>query len=371
MWCYKTDWGEHEIAIIKYLRTYTMIPVPEIFQHDLTCNNKIGLRYTIQSRIMGESALKVYPTLNHLQKLHLVKELALAIREMWRRPLQTGGVLNPASILQDINCLTTVRFDVPCRNSLHYYMNSVAVPLEIPSPMEGPLDMMKSLFARQYEQDVKYDGVEISPWPAFIRIAEHMDRLGLFEDEHYYLTHMDFEPRNMMIHVEDQRTATLAGILDWDDAVFAPAFLNCTPPQWLWNWQEGVLENETRANDIPFNMHDWEIKHAFEAAVGHPYVVYAYSPVYQIARRMLVYGIQGISSTESFDDSDNLVLYWNRLYPDLSVQRPYLHRSTETRVDELGLVGDESVKVFMKKGAIEKEFRRRFLNSITKLFGKG
>jgi hypothetical protein len=47
-----------------------------------------------------------------------------------------------------------------------------------------------------------------------------------------------------------------------------------------------------------------------------PYLAYAYSPEYRIARRMLRFGILGINSNEGWKESDELLKEWNKLRPE-------------------------------------------------------
>jgi hypothetical protein len=382
-WWVRTSWAEHEVVIIEYLKAHTKLPIPEIFKYDLTIDNEIGSRFTIQYRIHGKSAQEVYPTLNHSQKLHFTKELGSAIREMSLLSLPTAGVLDLESIFGNIDLPTTMRFNVPARSSLHYQFCSDPVPMESRSSIEPPLDVLRTLFSRQYQEDVKNNREIGSPWPAFINIAEHMNDLGLFKDEDYYLTHIDFEPRNMMINVQDEQTATLSGILDWDDAVFAPAFLNCRSPQWLWDWKEGEDEDETKANDVPTDAQNWEIKHAFESVVGHPYVLYAYSLVYQLARRMLMHGIMGVSSNETFRECEDIVRKWNEMYPKLSVQPPdapttkqwenevsSLSSGGSGQVSEQGSEKESGSRQDKKKEGKAKELMKEFLQNMFGVFRK-
>lgn len=380
-WWARTSWAEHEVAIITYLKAHTQLPVPEIIKYDLTSKNKIGSRYTVQYWIQGKSAQEVYPTLNQAQKLHFAKKLGSAIREMSLVSLPTAGFLDPESIIEKTDLPTTMEFNVPPRSSIHYQFFSDPVPMESRSPKEPYLDVIRTLFSRQYQEDIKNSREAGSPWPTFIKIVEHMADLGLFQDQNYYLTHIDFEPRNMMIHIQDEQTATLSGILDWDGALFAPAFLNCRSPQWLWDWRDGEDEDETKANDVPTDAQNWEIKHAFESVVGHPYLLYAYSPVYQLARRMLMHGILGVSSNEGFRECDEIVQRWNEMYPMLSVQPQDVLMTTKcdnevtsppTGASDLfsEQVADQESGHHKTKGGKAKEVVREFLQHISGVFRK-
>ncbi|KAF2792892.1 hypothetical protein K505DRAFT_197738, partial [Melanomma pulvis-pyrius CBS 109.77] len=210
-------WMEFEIFIVKYLNVHTDIPCPSISKFDLSYDNKIGLRYTLQPRVPGRQALLVYQGMNVTQRVCFSRQLGQAINEM---------------------------------------------------------------------------SVRAFPYAA------------------YYLTHMDFGPHNMLVDIVDEKTANLKAILDWDSAVFAPPFLNCKSPQWLWAWKEGEEEDETKASDTPENLDDQIVKKAFEEAVRPEYLKYAYTPEYRLARDILRLAIQGISSNDDFRDADAFVERW-------------------------------------------------------------
>ena len=103
-------------------------------------------------------------------------------------------------------------------------------------------------------------GIEYGPtgklWARAAEIAQQMqvanDTFGPGPDgSPYYLNHGDLYPRNSMVRAPAENLAFVTGILDWDDAHFAPAVVSFVPPAWLWmaGWwrgydEEGYLEEE-------------------------------------------------------------------------------------------------------------------------------
>ncbi|KAF1996299.1 hypothetical protein P154DRAFT_379717, partial [Amniculicola lignicola CBS 123094] len=142
------------------------------------------------------------------------------------------------------------------------------------------------------------------------KIVKIMNEFGLFDDNVHYLTHMDLEPRNILIHVKDSSTANLSAILDWDSAIFAPAFLNCKPPSWLWAWEAYCEEDEAKANDIPKYRDMQKIKEAFEDAAGFQFLRYAYTPEYRLARNIFRLAIQGIETNDGFNEVEDIIKQW-------------------------------------------------------------
>ncbi|KAH7357354.1 hypothetical protein BKA66DRAFT_428206 [Pyrenochaeta sp. MPI-SDFR-AT-0127] len=129
---------------------------------------------------------------------------------------------------------------------------------------------------------------------------------GFFNDDMFYLTHMDFEPRNLLLDITSPTTATLSAIIDWDEAVFAPAFANCRPPSWLWDFEgDGDLDEEV-AHQTPDDPDLQAIKGAFEEA-------------YRIARNICKLAITGFHSNDEYEVALGVIKQWNELKPHCRV----------------------------------------------------
>lgn len=335
-WHDNAAWVEHEVAIVQYVRSHTAVPAPDIYAYDLTYDNKINARYALQTLIPGETAMNFYSQLNTEQRIHFARQLGQAVNEIGKKALSSPGFLNPDSVFDGPAPISTVRFYIPSRNSLADIMNNVRRDKESVSSTQTPLEMIKSLLARQLQEDAKWDRLLMNPWERFETIMEAIDELGFFDDSLHYLTHLDLEPRNILIDVQNERIAELSAIIDWDSAVFGPAFLNCKPPQWLWDWQltvaQGTEPDEKHANNIPADPSSQSIKQAFESAAGELYTHYAYTPEYRIARDICRFAIEGIESNEGYEQADQLFKDWNELHPESAV-RLKLFEDFENEVD--------------------------------------
>ncbi|KAF2731256.1 hypothetical protein EJ04DRAFT_443322 [Polyplosphaeria fusca] len=151
------------------------------------------------------------------------------------------------------------------------------------------------------------------------QIGAHMHDLGLFHDSEHYLAHLDLEPRNMMYEVVDEKTVKLTGFIDWDSAVFAPRFMHCKTPQWLWAWDRLTVEHERDALDEPYVYESIAIKKAFDEAAGASFCHYAYSHDYRVARRLFQLAINPAMVTRAKQEAYLLMYRWNMLHPDHEV----------------------------------------------------
>jgi thiamine kinase-like enzyme len=145
------------------------------------------------------------------------------------------------------------------------------------------------------------DNLTVDLMISLLAVAREMDQLGYFDDDNNVLCHLDLEPRNILLSLEPQ--VTISGILDWDSAVFAPIFMSCAPPFWLWGWDDEEDEDEKNANDIPPTADLQEIKRTFEDVVGSKILRYTHMAQYRLARRLFQAAISGINSNEAYKES--------------------------------------------------------------------
>ena len=148
-----------------------------------------------------------------------------------------------------------------------------------------------------------------------------MDAAGLFDDDVFFtLCHLDLAPRNVMADIDQSNSALhITGVLDWDSAVFAPNFMNCEPPSWIWAWPDDDAESLTDdlediyANDGPTTSEDRELKRKFEETVGENMLKFFYMPHYRLARSLFKIAMSGLRGYSPYDKADRLIEEWDRL----------------------------------------------------------
>ncbi|TRM59631.1 hypothetical protein BD626DRAFT_559529 [Schizophyllum amplum] len=67
---------ESEVATLDYLRTYSNIPVPDVFYYDSNPYNRLGGEYILMSKAKGIPLSRVYHSLSYTQLVALLKNLA-------------------------------------------------------------------------------------------------------------------------------------------------------------------------------------------------------------------------------------------------------------------------------------------------------
>lgn len=316
-------WVMQEVAMVEYLNELTNIPAPVIKICDLSSDNKIEERYTIQPRITGQSIIEmdendmnIYERMNTNQRICLARDIGSALAEMGKCSVSSPGTLDPIHFLEDDSSVHILQFQCPNRNAFHPASDEAMHD----STPQTVFEFLETQFKRQREYDISCNRIYLNPWEKLWLIVAKLNDFGFFEDNSYYLTHMDFEPRNIMADTINENTAKLTAILDWDEAVFAPAFLNCCPPSWLWDFGGDEDLDESKANEIPEDPDLAKVKSAFEEAVGPTYLRYAYTSEYRLARTICRLAITCVHSNNDWQALEDVITKWNELYPEWKVK---------------------------------------------------
>jgi aminoglycoside phosphotransferase (APT) family kinase protein len=313
---YEHAWVEHEIAILKYFE-HTKIPAPIVKTWSLSKKSSLKSRYTIQASLPGESVVEVYLDLNTQQRISFARELGFALKEMGKLRSSCAGTLDPYNIPLDDSMPDFLRLQCPPRNALR---PGSSEPLTRPNP-QTVYEFLMFHYSRQRAYDLTLHRDHLNPWNSFTAIIDHLHTKGFLKEITYALTHKDLEPRNILTNVTSPTTASLSGILDWDEAVFAPSFTNCKPPSWLWDFEGDDDEqlDECVASVMPQDPDLAVIKEAFEEAAGEEYLKYAYTPEYRIARNICRLAITGFHSNDEYEQAEKVIKEWNEMYPELKV----------------------------------------------------
>ena len=178
------------------------------------------------------------------------------------------------------------------------------------------LAMLLLLFKRHKDHAIFHHPssawIDIEEMDQLSQVAREMDGLNCLGDDRVTFFHGDLEARNIMCYIDEQGCAKIAGVLDWDDAIFAPRFVSCRPPNWLWDPDTEDFE-ERQCYDEPFDPDMRELKGAFENLVGPEFLSLSYPPQYRLARQLFQLGRFGIHSNEDHGKADGIIAEWNDL----------------------------------------------------------
>ena len=329
---------DREVAVLRFIRHYTTIPVPEVKYVDFTCDNPLKQCYVIQNRIPGydlqhQSKPTFYPDLNHVQKCTFAKEFALILLKLHDIMHPFPGLIEASTDSDNHQDFTVRHFELrtPCGYQPELDLNTKLPFFQAHSfvknwepPESSPFE--QSTYYFMAAQFGRWKALELRCDPASIRWSDSYDRLatmmaqmhalGFLGNDENCVCHLDLlgSPRNIMADIKPDGSLSITGVLDWDSAVFAPRFVGCAPPMWLWAWNEEDDEDEKHANDTPSTPEDQEIKRTFEETVGDRFLLYAYEPEYRLARELFRFAKSGITSNTEFEEVDELVKEWNGIH---------------------------------------------------------
>ncbi|KAL8756778.1 MAG: hypothetical protein Q9199_002702 [Rusavskia elegans] len=299
---------QHEIAILRYVRQQTSIPITEVIFSDSTTENPLNLPYMIQTRIPGRCLQDVYPTLNHEQKRAIAKQWGQILLSQRTVQNNSSGVVHATTNEDGTIVFAIDPYDV------HSELNPDPADVRL-SPAQSVLELFVTQFERWEAAHIRSSRAPASAfrpphYDRLIAIAKDMDAAGLFKDTSFTLCHLDLYPRNVMVDVQSDGAANITGVLDWDSAVFAPDFVVCAPPSWIWAWKEDDDEPLDEAEITPANREDQELKRDFEEVVGNELRDFFYAPQYRMARKLFDIAIEGIPNNVAFEEAHELMKEW-------------------------------------------------------------
>lgn len=281
------------------------LPLPALITYHLDHNNPLGYPYMVLERVPGKDLSHVYSTLTHQQKIALAKKVGVLYQQL-------QAVTNPFPGWIDEGK------DGPSSEPWLRPMGIDASWMKVDPGVEKMRDesltpktlctepwhlSCKDVFLLAFKRRLCHgteanDGEEIEYAEMAIEKINHIARNGLLDDRVICLWHMDLFPRNIMVDVEtNPDDPVITGVVDWDYAAFAPQFVACPPPYWLWgpdDFEAGCLSEMSSQVGSELceparsqGAEAWEIKQAFDMSVGGAYRSKAYDPGYVTIRQLL------------------------------------------------------------------------------------
>ncbi|KAL6720925.1 hypothetical protein ACLMJK_000024 [Lecanora helva] len=358
------------VTILRFVQRYTQIPIPNVIMSSPTSENALGRPYIIQHRIPGydlESEVQPYPSLTHKQKLSFVEQYCSILLQMQQiRHPWVGDIIStdedetfsvaPFEIHSEPKELMTDRSNVIPFFKVKAYGVSETVASEVDEDIESQ-DIMyffKVQFARWRIHDIGLDPSVLWLDNIFHRLyiaASQMNSIGCLECESYCLAHYDLDPRNIMVEIVSG-IPKVTGIVDWDLAMFAPNWVSCKPPMWIWNWIDGSNEDESRAGEEPPTTEQRELKRLFDDLVGEDFTYHAYQPHARLARQLFRYARWGLGSCDMWrDEAEKMLEEWGVLFADLS--RRIAEKAEKEAADNGGAKSGETD--IGRKGEVEED----------------
>ena len=284
---------DREVAILKYVRKHSDIPVPAVVAFDPTLQNPLGKPYMLQQRIPGTTVDDVWNNLNTKQRCQLARQLGQVTKTLRSMTVPNAGLIEPTTDSEGNESFKIVRFEVEQGER-----QDAEPPEQQPRASQSTLDVFLAQLTRWQGSNGNKNGAN-TLYPKLLDCVREMDALGCFATQSICLCHTDLHKhkRNIMIEIDPSDLAvTVTGILDWDEAILAPQFVNCRPLAWLWLDEFApCLYEKPGLGEIPKSVEDDQIKRTFEDnAGGDEYREMAYGDVFRLGRALWTIAQDGL-----------------------------------------------------------------------------
>ena len=326
---------DQQVAILNYVRQRTSIPVATIEATDFTCDNALGKPYVLQHRIPGKDLASVWDDLSHSLRCVVAREVGHLTKTLLSVESPIAGTIEAAThdSYSSAEWPNIVRFNLTDSQgvAIDELDSHSTLQAETSRQPESTLEFFEYYLARWRNAALAESGGEIDCvvelYDELLNVMREMDSLGLFKPDLNCLCHLDLYPRNIMVEIHSEGSIQITGILDWDEAVVAPKFVNCEPPGWLWGYdKETHTENGLLpwpyelegANNKPSTLQEQELKSIFEECAGTEYLRLAYDESSRLIRGLYRVTTLGLTASWHHAAAERIVRDWNILRPTLA-----------------------------------------------------
>ncbi|KZL87886.1 hypothetical protein CI238_08713 [Colletotrichum incanum] len=235
---------ENEVAMMRWVRENTSVPVPAVVRWDSGCGNVLGYEFTLLERVPGRSADKVFWALGERQRKRMVGEIVGFLAELWEKStsvwrhvgglrVDEGGEVAPGPVVDEWFWMVP---DVE-----QYWPGGEESP-ETLNPIGGAFSGWAEHLDKSVEKYVY--AIERHPSLEWMRnlvprlekyreyVREHAEEL---DDTRYVLSHRDLHLANVMVDEE----GVVMGLLDWEFGAVVPGPRWDPPNAFLYPWGGG------------------------------------------------------------------------------------------------------------------------------------
>ncbi|KAI4644810.1 uncharacterized protein J4E78_009629 [Alternaria triticimaculans] len=256
-----------EVAVLKYLNKYTQVLVPKVSAWDADPSNPVGAEYIIMEKALGVQLYNVWDDLNDLDRLRLLRQLAIFESEMTKIRLPASGSLylsksmaeNDAHVSLDQEMDPSGEFCIgpSCERGWHVPDESASLS---PHFNRGPWPDLSSFGTALVDRELailrnrSFNATSGSPRGT---LDEQIDALNMTREvmsrlhertlvskvSNPVLWHTDLHMGN--IYVSGQNPPQISSIIDWQSIVVSPLFLQARFPEFLTvdeDYQLGTME---------------------------------------------------------------------------------------------------------------------------------
>ncbi|KAH7394887.1 hypothetical protein DE146DRAFT_616157 [Phaeosphaeria sp. MPI-PUGE-AT-0046c] len=299
-----------QIATLKTVGARLPFSTPEVVHYDLSSENVLEKSYMVQERIPGRQVYGLLDIMNLEQKKDMLLQVICLINQT------TSIEAAPGNISADNLTSST---DEPVRVNKVSAAEKDIVPSTTKNSVDHLLEVIEMRRTRQIECGFCFYDI----WDSFVAICKSLESRGFLEGPSV-LVHNDFWPRNLLAEITSPSTVNITGVIDWDDAYFAPKVMALRSPFWLWTANDNTTSFddwlEVPATVEPANKDDQLLRRIFLETASEEYTRFAFCPEAILARRMYHYLRSGIHEASEAIMAERLIREWDEMHPEDNVK---------------------------------------------------
>lgn len=312
---------DRDVAILDFVRQRTTIPVPEIIAKNFSNDNALGMPYVVQRRVPGSDIDSMWGRLSHQQRCVIAREMGRVIKSLLSLESPMPGLIEAASAdALFADSADIVPFEL--RDNGGNLIDDRTASGDIATP-QTPGEFFKTVFGKWHAYTLDADDPETELFKELLDTVRDMDYMGVFSSDMHCLCHVDLHSRNVMAEVQQDDTIRLTAVLDWDEAVFAPKFVNCQPPWWLWKEDGDARLDENGCETWPYELpaaegfpatpENQELKRLFEEHAGPEYRHLATNTHCRLGRGLFILAKEGLVGSQHFNAAERIIQEWKDL----------------------------------------------------------
>jgi hypothetical protein len=317
------------------------VNTPRVLYKSNSFDEPLGYRFLVFTCLPGQSLQATWPSLSHAQRLSIARqvgELYLNLQTatnshcgLLKLPVDSYGNTIQGDIFLEVFGQERNHLDNTERDQIDLEEDELVnrENLREDPPGLSARNMAILTFERRkyysaasrrkWLQDFTDKAVEI------FKAITHKDLL----DETICIWHRNLSAENIMIERDADGEPKITGLLGWDGAGFAPRFMACRAPQWLWRnkavrfapgFDGDSMDTSKEYHEIdeePFEAFEpnkpeaREIKAAFDEAVGEKFTRAAYDADIIIARRLMYVAACSVWNLDHTQELAVVFAEWN------------------------------------------------------------
>ncbi|KAK6526041.1 hypothetical protein TWF281_011081 [Arthrobotrys megalospora] len=300
------------------------LKVPVVFAYDSTPGNSMGVPYMLLHRLPGFRLEDIYGSLTLKQKERVARLVAEQLLLFENIKGEKMGKIKGSTFCVPVKQSFEPEVPLKFKAFTHDYLTGRQYKIPV-KPSRSVYTVMRRMF-NNWSTITKNGGMLTGNSKSMLEvyryifeelraILEVMKLRGFFEgpgEGNIALHHPDFFARNIIIgascHRPDNLDFEIEGTIDWDDAVYLPEVLRCSPCSWLWElagpqvtnapaWEEYYGDSDELPSgrfDFRLNPDERKIKAAFDEALGETKLDLMYKVEYVWIRRLWKFALLGI-----------------------------------------------------------------------------